>query len=1076
MLPTSMKVAVRIRPVQAHDGKVTSTCVTKVDQTSVQVMSAGSSPAIKGYDFDQVFGQDASQHDVYTSCAKPLVEAVLGGRNACIFAFGCTGCGKTYSMLGPEGGSKRSSQDGVLPRAAADLFRQIARLEMDTAQAIGAGGFSAYEVRASFIEVYCENAFDLLGGPVSASREPSAACNLREDRDGRVYAEGAQEVRVTSVSHLLDVVAQGAAARSTAATGVHAHSSRSHALLVLSVEHRWREVGEQDPRRFKSQVVRFTLVDLAGAESMERAHGGDFNAAGVGTNMGLLVLGRVIRALAEGGKGVVPYRDSTLTRLMQSCLSGNALTQMLACISPVPQEADGAMHTLGYALSARSVKLSAQIAPVLEESDQDPMIGDFDDEDSELQRRAIWIETSFGDVFARCVGDPADPLILYVHGSGPKNSSMNWNNLVLDVVQLAKASAKAPQKFFHVAIDCPGYGRSPGDRQVIRSYPGRFLSSIVQALGRRSAVSLVGSSQGACAVFNCALECPDLAHTLAVCHPVGHAPQRYTAISQPSLLIFNTEDAGHPVSVGRQMRRYLQNPIYYEFTHSKDGNWECVHMGEELYAMLERNWPVIKKKRLGGSRDKKLPELTRVAGGYKSWTEAHNGEWLPWCGVGDDFEDGITAAQDCAADDGSVWRAVLDPSSNVMLYEHVQSGRRAKLRPPGARVIVERMGAKEGRSAPSKAVCEPLFEGTAADAESEDEEERQAREAQASIEKLEAEAAQTECDLCGRFLIDAVRLTRCRCALCACCVERTLRYTRQCPVCSETVSFTGAGTVASDAKELQKRLSSHLSCPDYDAQRRYLTHLQLARTRVSRIVLEYGNVSRSDGSKTSFTTFLRVASTEGSLASKNAVARVDFNINPSYSKPTATTKDPNDKRLGFAFEYSMARTYPCVMTVHFLSSLNIPKLQINYEVVEAPKVARRIIVEVPAERETNSRAGIVVFEAGAQEDVLPRNGWIRCPCFRGEDCTVQYLPEGLDKSELHAYYAPSLADQGVRLPRRSSSRASSRGSARGSDQNGRISPQHRKGRSTSSTRSPSSAGSVHSVDAQPRQRGIDRVM
>merc|ERR1719375_2435461 len=163
---------------------------------------------------------------------------------------------------------------------------------------------------------------------------------------------------------------------------------------------------------------------------------------------------------------------------------------------------------------------------------------------------------------------------------------MNWNNLVLDVARLATASTQAPQKFFHVAIDCPGYGRSPGDRQVIRSYPGDFLSSIVKALGRRSAVSLVGSSQGACAVFNCALECPDLAHTLAVCHPVGHAPQRYTAISQPSLLIFDTEDAGHPVSVGRQMRRHLPNPRYFEFARSRDGEWECQHMGEELLMML----------------------------------------------------------------------------------------------------------------------------------------------------------------------------------------------------------------------------------------------------------------------------------------------------------------------------------------------------------------------------------------------------------------------------------------------------------------------------------------------------------
>lgn len=788
------------------------------------------------------------------------------------------------------------------------------------------------------------------------------------------------------------------------------------------MEHRWREVGDPDLRRLKSQVVRLTLVDLAGAKSMERAHGGDFNAAGVGTNLGLLVLGRVIRALAEGGKSIVPYLDSSLTRLMQSCLGGNAVTQMLACISPVPQEADGALHTLGYALSARSVRLEAQVAQVLEELDTDPMIGDIDDEDSELQRRALWLETPYGDVFARCVGDPSDPLILYVHGSGPRNSSMCWNELALDVARLAKAKGgmNAPESFFHVAIDCPGYGRSPGDRQVIRSYPGHFLSSIVQALGRRSAACLVGSSQGACAVFNCALECPDLAHTLAVCHPVGHAPQRYTAISQPSLLIFDTEDAGHPVSVGRQMRRYLPNPIYFEFTRSKDGDWECKHMGTEVFAMLERHWQVMKKKRRGGRRDDKLPELTRVAGGYRAWSEAHNGEWLPWWGgLGDEFEEGLTGTQDGSANGDNVWRAVLDPQTNTMLYEHVQTGRRVKLRPPGARVIVEQLGTSGpssrrrkayrdgGASSPSRCVLEPLFEGAAADLESEDEEERQAREERAAQEKVEAEAAQTDCDLCGKFLVDAVRLTHCRCALCACCVERTLRYTRQCPACGEKANFTGAKTVASDAKELNFRLSSLPPSLESASQRHYLTDLQLGRTRVSRIVLEYGNVSRKEGSKTCFKSFVRVASTEGSLASKGAVTRVDFNINPGFSKPTASAKEPNDKKLGFTFEYSMARSYPCVMTVHFSSDLGLPKLQINYCVIEASKVDRRIIIEMPAEGKAKSRPGLVVFEAGSEEDVPARNGWVRCKNSHGQDHVVEYLPEGVDKAILQAHYTPT---------------------------------------------------------------------
>ena len=87
-------------------------------------------------------------------------------------------------------------------------------------------------------------------------------------------------------------------------------------------------------------------------------------------------------------------------------------------------------------------------------------------------------------------------------------------------------------------------------------------------------------------------------------------------------------------------RRYLPNPRYFEYAKSQDGDWEQRHMGEELYAMLAESWPAVRKRRGGGRRDNRLPELTRVAGGARSYAEARNGEWLPWCGVaGDALED-----------------------------------------------------------------------------------------------------------------------------------------------------------------------------------------------------------------------------------------------------------------------------------------------------------------------------------------------------------------------------------------------------------------------------------------------------
>eukprot|EP00913_Durusdinium_trenchii_P012068 g11336.t1 len=550
--------------------------------------------------------------------------------------------------------------------------------------------------------------------------------------------------KIKSCEQLLDVVAAGARARATAATGVHAHSSRSHALLVISLEHRWRDVGETDPTKYNTQVSRLTLVDLAGAESMERAHGGAVDAAGVGTNMGLLVLGRR-----------VPYRDSSLTRLMQSSLGGKAKTQMLACVSPSLREADVTLQTLKYASSARSVVLKPEAA-------MDPT----------LNRRCLWIETpDFGDVFARCVGDPKDPLILYVHGSGPCNSSMFWNKLVTDVAALASSGVgDLPKSFFQVAIDCPGYGRSPGDRQSIRSYPGALISNIVRALGRKTVACLVGSSQGACATLNCALECPKLMHTIA------------------------------------------------------------------------------------------------------------------------------------------------DKSTNTMVYENVVSGRIARVRPPGARVLVERLGHKEKESGGVK--VDGAEEGMDEE-DDEDDEERQEREAKEAAALLQQEATQSQCDFCRKPLIQPIRLSRCRCALCACCVEVTVRYMRECPVCESAVDVK-AGKVTSDA-------SNEL-----------LAHVE---DRVARA-----------GSKRSYTTFLKVVQAEGGPPEKGSVLKVDFNINPGYAKPTATAKEPNDKSLGFAFEYAMARAYPCHMTVHFKPELGLPKLIIEHYVRDEPKTSRRILIQLPQPR------------------------------------------------------------------------------------------------------------------------------
>lgn len=363
-------------------------------------------------------------------------------------------------------------------------------------------------------------------------------------------------------------------------------------------------------------------------------------------------------------------------------------------------------------------------------------------------------------------------------------------------------------------------------------------------------------------------------------------------------------------------------------------------MGSEMISMLSETYSSWKTKRLGGRRDKELPDLTRVAGGFHAWSEKHGDEFDPWGGFDEtDAPDVATAASENA------WRAKLDRSTNSIVYEHVLSGRIARVRPPGAQVLVEKLGGEkcEAKASASKSLV-PLFEGMESD--DEDDAERQEREAKEALEVMHQEASQSRCDLCKKLLLQPLRLTRCRCALCACCVEATVRYTRHCPVCDSAVDVK-AGKACSDASnELLKAVEDRVLAGEVEIQGQVAMLQQLVEAREAnhRIVLQYGNTSSGRGSKRSYTTFLKPVLTEGK-ALENSVVKVDFNINPGYSKPTATSKEQNDKALGFTFEYAMARAYPCYMTVHFRPELSLPKLVIEYCVSDEPKTSRRVLIQ-----------------------------------------------------------------------------------------------------------------------------------
>lgn len=313
------------------------------------------------FHFDDVMDERASNQDVYDRAVAPLVDAVRGGVNATCFAYGMTGAGKTYTMLGET----RKGVRGICSLAASELFD--AAEDTDAIQSL----------HVSYLEIYNERLRDLL-----SVHEPDSnprRLDIVEDPERGIAVTNLSERLVTSVEQLELLVEQAAARRVMASTASNVVSSRSHALLQIVVR-------RQTPSAVAGQpdVVttgRLQLIDLAGSERagitapLSRDVGGgvgDFAGRGLvakqqlrrnegsNINKSLLALGACITALGGAATGPtamphVPYRDSKLTRLLKDSLGGNTRTAMIAAVSPSCLCYDETLATLKYATKARHI-------------------------------------------------------------------------------------------------------------------------------------------------------------------------------------------------------------------------------------------------------------------------------------------------------------------------------------------------------------------------------------------------------------------------------------------------------------------------------------------------------------------------------------------------------------------------------------------------------------------------------------------------------------------------------------------------------------------------------------------------
>ncbi|CAN0142621.1 unnamed protein product [Rangifer tarandus platyrhynchus] len=340
-----LMVALRVRPISVAELEEGATLIAhKVDEQMVVLMDPMEDPddilrahrsREKSYMFDVAFDFTATQEMVYQATTKSLIEGVISGYNATVFAYGPTGCGKTHTMLGTD------HEPGIYVRTLNDLFRAIEETSDDM----------EYEVSMSYLEIYNEMIRDLLN-PALGYLE------LREDSKGVIQVAGITEVSTINAKEIMQLLMRGNRQRTQEPTAANQTSSRSHAVLQVAVRQRSRARDVlQEVRQ-----GRLFMIDLAGSERASQTQNrGQRMKEGAHINRSLLALGNCINALSDKGTNkYINYRDSKLTRLLKDSLGGNSRTVMIAHISPASSAFEESRNTLTYAGRAKNIKTRAK--------------------------------------------------------------------------------------------------------------------------------------------------------------------------------------------------------------------------------------------------------------------------------------------------------------------------------------------------------------------------------------------------------------------------------------------------------------------------------------------------------------------------------------------------------------------------------------------------------------------------------------------------------------------------------------------------------------------------------------------
>ncbi|XP_068025538.1 kinesin-like protein KIF1A isoform X19 [Melanerpes formicivorus] len=437
MAGASVKVAVRVRPFNSREMSRESKCIIQMSGSTTTILNPKQPKETpKSFSFDYSYWSHttpadinyASQKQVYRDIGEEMLQHAFEGYNVCIFAYGQTGAGKSYTMMGKQ----EKDQQGIIPQLCEDLFSRINDTTNDN---------MSYSVEVSYMEIYCERVRDLLN--------PKNKGNLRVREHPLMgpYVEDLSKLAVTSYNDIQDLMDSGNKARTVAATNMNETSSRSHAVFNIIFTQK-RHDAETDITTEK--VSKISLVDLAGSERADSTGAkGTRLKEGANINKSLTTLGKVISALAEMDSGpnknkkkkktdFIPYRDSVLTWLLRENLGGNSRTAMVAALSPADINYDETLSTLRYADRAKQIRCNA----VINEDPNNKLIRELKDEVARL--RDLLYAQGLGDIIDTHPAAGGSKLTNAMAGISPSSSLSALSSRAASVASLHERIMFAP--------------------------------------------------------------------------------------------------------------------------------------------------------------------------------------------------------------------------------------------------------------------------------------------------------------------------------------------------------------------------------------------------------------------------------------------------------------------------------------------------------------------------------------------------------------------------------------------------------------------------------------------------------